>query len=248
MHACYHSVERFGTVDGPGIRYVLFLSGCQLRCRFCHNPDTWLPSAGNTIGVQDIVEDVLRYRHFYDASKGGITVSGGEPLLSAPFVAELFKACRQQHIHTLIDTSGHVPEENVRQILPYTDSVMFSIKSADPDKHRWLAGAEPTLIWSNLQLIAAAVPLTIRYVLLPGLTNLSEDLESLAKLVHSLPQKAPIELLPYHTYGRKKWEALQLPYSLDAVPEASATDVALAAAQLQALGLTVLYHTAERSA
>ena len=247
MYGCYHSTERFGTVDGQGIRYVLFLSGCQLRCRFCHNPDTWQTS-NTSISVQEVMTDLLHYRHFYDASGGGLTVSGGEPLLSAPFVSELFQACRKESIHTIIDTSGHCPEENVRMILPYTDAALFSIKSADPDKHRWLAGADSSQLLNNLRLMTAHIPVTLRYVIIPGITNLPKDLDALAKLIHSLPQNTPVELLPYHTYGRKKWEALHLPYSLDSVPAATASDTAAAAIRLQALGIHVLYQNKERSA
>jgi pyruvate formate lyase activating enzyme len=191
MEGHYHSIERFGTVDGQGIRYVLFLSGCQLRCRFCHNPDTW--QAGNqTISTQEVLTDVLRYRHFYDPSGGGITLSGGEPLLQAKFATELLSACHTHNIHTTIDTAGYYKEQHITRIAPYTDAALFSIKATNPEKHRWLAGFDNDQIISNLHYMTNHIPTTVRYVVIPGITNLPEDIQGLSNLIQSLPKAVPV--------------------------------------------------------
>lgn len=239
MEGYYHSIERFGTVDGPGIRYVLFLSGCQLRCRFCHNPDTWFQGQ-QTISTKKVLSDILRYRHFYDASGGGLTLSGGEPLLQPQFVAALLSACHDHTIHTIIDTAGYYDQQNITAILPYTDAALFSIKAVDPQKHRWLAGFDNTQIISNLKYITQHLPVTLRYVVIPGVTDLHEDIQGLINLIHSLAQPVLVELLPYHTYGRQKWQALKMNYSLDKIPEATPANVTAVANVLIAQGINVI--------
>lgn len=242
MQGYYHSIERFGTVDGIGIRYVLFLSGCQLRCRFCHNPDTWL-KGNQTITTEKVLADLLRYRHFYDASHGGITLSGGEPLLQPQFVAELLAACRSHGIHTTIDTAGYYDQDNITAILPYTDAALFSIKAVDPQKHQWLAGFDNQQIIKNLHYMVQHIPVTLRYVVIPGVTNLPEDIESLTHLVHSLPKPVPVELLGYHTYGRQKWQALKMKYTLEDIPEATPEDLIAVATILMKQNIVVLNHS-----
>lgn len=239
MQGYYHSIEHFGTVDGQGIRYVLFLSGCQLRCRFCHNPDTWQQGC-QVIQTEQILKDLLHYRHFYDSSGGGITVSGGEPLLQPLFVAELFAACRSHNIHTTIDTAGYYPQEHLTAVLPYTKAALFSIKAVDPQKHRWLAGFDNQQILTNLNYAARSIPVTLRYVILPGLTDSLQDLQALASLVHTMPSLVPVELLPYHSLGRHKWKTLNMKYTLDDVADATPQDMAKAAAILKAEGITLL--------
>jgi pyruvate formate lyase activating enzyme len=240
MLGYYHSIEPFGTVDGPGIRYVLFLAGCNLRCRFCHNPDTWLPN-GTPVAPEQIIEDLQHYRHFYDAAGGGLTISGGEPLLQADFVAELFTACRRRNIHTALDTAGYCPPSNIKKVLPLTDTVLFSIKAANTAKHRQLCGFDNELILKNLRCFSRRLPVIIRYVVIPGLTNTPSDLQQLAELVHSLHSPSPVELLPYHTCGQKKWEALHIKYTLDHIPPATGDDIANVAECLRALGVTMLH-------
>ncbi len=215
------------------------MSGCALRCKFCHNPDTW-QAGTQRIGVADVLEQYERSRHFYDASHGGITLSGGEPLLQAQFAAELLASCQERGIHTLIDTAGHYPAENLKAALPHLDSAMFSIKSALPQKHYSLCGAEATLAWSNLSLLTAHLPVTLRYVLLPGLNAAEEDSAALAKLIKELPGKISVELLPYHSLGREKWQKLGLVYPLADVADATGSDLTDFAAQLFALGIEVL--------
>jgi len=224
MRGYYHSRETFGTVDGKGIRYVLFLSGCFLTCTFCHNPDTW-QRGDKTITVEEILADLSKYQRYYEASGGGITVSGGEPLLQPEFVAALFQDCRQKGIHTILDTAGFCPQNNIEQVLPYTDEVLFCLKVMDGEKHRQLTGADNRSIQSNLRLAAAQVPTVIRYVVIPGINDQLTDIQQLADFILSLSQPVSVELLGYHTLGLKKWEALGLPYRLLSVPQATLMQV-----------------------
>lgn len=239
MQGYYHSIEHFGTVDGQGIRYVLFLAGCQLRCRFCHNPDTW-QQGSQTITTEEILADLKHYRHFYDSSGGGITASGGEPLLQSQFLAELFAACQKHQFHTTIDTAGYYDRQNITDILPYTNAALFSIKAVEPKKHLWLAGFDNKQIISNLHYLAQHIPVTLRYVVIPEITTLTEDIDALADLVHSLPALVPVELLPYHSFGRTKWQALRMKYTLDHVPDATSQDVTAVADRLKIKGITII--------
>jgi pyruvate formate lyase activating enzyme len=237
----YHSIDTFGAVDGRGIRYVLFLAGCKLGCKFCHNPDTW-NDCGQTATADQILKNMERYRPYYDASDGGLTVSGGEPLLQPSFVAGLFKKCREKKIHTALDTAGFCPAENLEEVLPFTDAVLFSIKTADPVQHRNLTGATNELILKNLSTVAGTLlPLTLRYVVIPGVNNTPRDISRLARLIRSLPRSVPVELLPYHTMGKNKWENLGWRYPLEDVPAASSGDVLETRRQLTSHGITVLY-------
>lgn len=240
MEGYIHSVETFGTVDGPGIRYVLFLSGCNLQCIFCHNPDTW--TRGNkTMTVEEVLADYERYRVFYDQSGGGITLSGGEPLLQAEFVAELFKCCRQRKIHTIVDSAGYCPQKNVKIVLPYVDKVLFCLKTAVPSKHHYLTGQDLQPVLENLKLLSASVPVIIRYVVIPGVNDLPEDVTAVSQILLSLPQIPPVELLPYHCLGIKKWDMLGKPYKLAGVRPAAQEDVVNFGTRLEQRGLEVLY-------
>lgn len=220
----FHSVETFGTVDGPGMRYVLFLSGCTLGCVFCHNRDTW-EFGEKTISIAEVLADYEKYRAFYDAAGGGITVSGGEPLLQPEFVEALFRACHERGIHTTLDTAGFCAPNALAKVLPYTDLILFSVKAATQATHLRLTGQETRGIIENLRLAALAAPLVIRYVIIPGITDSKQELCELAELINNLPDQPKVELLPYHQAGRQKWEGLSLPYPLDGVPSASAVDV-----------------------
>ena len=239
MKATYHSVETFGTVDGQGIRYVLFLSGCGLGCIFCHNPDTWA-EGDKTITVEEVLADISKYRRFYDASGGGLTVSGGEPLLQADFVAALFKACRELGIHTTLDTAGYASPESVEKVLPYTDAVLFSIKAPTAEQYRLLTVADNAVILGNLHRLAARVPVTLRYVIIPGLNHTISDLNQLAVLIKALPRPVPVELLAYHSMGREKWSQLGLDYQLKDVPDAGRKELAAARRILELQGIQVL--------
>ena len=225
MNGYYHSIETFGTVDGPGIRYVLFLSGCQLCCSFCHNPDTWQQGNQKITPVQ-VLADVKRYRKFYDQSGGGITVSGGEPLLQANFVAELFYNCKKQGINTLLDTSGYANLENFKIVLPYTDHIQFSIKAIDELLHKRLTAQSNIEILENLSYVAMQnIPITIRYVVIPGITGTNVELRQLADLVKRLPDTVTVEILGYHTMGLEKWRNLKMKYPLADVQPATDLDL-----------------------
>ncbi|MEN6411883.1 MAG: pyruvate formate-lyase-activating protein [Veillonellales bacterium] len=240
LTGCYHSMETFGTVDGQGIRLVLFLSGCRLSCKFCHNPDTWSCS-GKEITAAQVLAAVNKYRRYYEASGGGITVSGGEPLLQPEFVAALFKSCQEQGIHTTLDTAGYCSPDQLRQVLPYTDAVLFSLKAVEPSKHYFLTGHDNTEIIDNLRYTVQIRPVTLRYVVIPGVNNEPADITALAKLIHSLPLPVPVELLAYHTLGRSKWEKLGWKYSLADVPAANEQDVQAVREQLTRQDISVLY-------
>ncbi len=236
---CCHSVETFGTVDGPGVRYVLFLAGCNLQCRFCHNPDTWAP-AGKAVTSASVLADYENYRRYYQLSGGGLTVSGGEPLLQAEFVAGLFRACREKGIHTVLDTAGFAPPDSLKKVIPWADAVQFSLKAVDAAKHRQLTGHANRIILDNLRYAAGQTRLTVRYVIIPGINNSAQDLADLAQVVHSLPGPVNTELLAYHVMGRSKWAAMGLPYALGNVPAATAADLAEARRRLEEQGITVL--------
>ncbi len=240
MQGYYHSIETFGTVDGPGIRYVLFLSGCNLGCSFCHNPDTW-QRGQKTITVGEVLADIDRYRSYYQSSGGGLTVSGGEPLLQPGFVAALFKAAQAAGLHTLLDTSGHCPPENLAAVLTHTDMVQFGLKAASPRLHHRLTGTDHRLILANLHYTSLqSSRLVVRYVLIPGLTDTPEELGLLAGIITALPNQPTVELLPYHTMGCEKWEQLNRPYALTGIPSATDQETERATGYLHSRGLTVL--------
>ncbi|MDH7577743.1 MAG: pyruvate formate-lyase-activating protein [Bacillota bacterium] len=232
-----HSVETFGTVDNGGIRFVLFLQGCALRCRFCHNPDTWL-TRGQPVTVAEIVDQLKEYKTFFDLSGGGLTVSGGEPLLQHRFVKELFIQAAELGIHRALDTAGFCRHGNLLEVLPHTDLVLFSIKVVDPEKHRQLTGAGNQEILENLTLaVKASVDLVLRYVLIPALNDSDEDASDLADLVKSFEKTVPVEVLPYHKMGVAKWEQLGLHDPLAQVPPATREQVAAFQNKLRRLGL-----------
>lgn len=240
MEAFYHSVTTFGTVDGPGIRYVLFLNGCQMSCCFCHNPDTWIMS-GKTISVSEVMRDLLQYRAYYDKSQGGLTVTGGEPLLQPDFVAELFSECHRQGIHTVLDTGGFAATSSLEKVLPATDLVMFSLKSADRVLHKKLTGRDNTLILENLYLAAKSLPLILRYIIIPGITDTAEQLLALIEIIKKLPPAVTLDLLPYHSLGKAKWLALHRNYELADQREATQNDLNTVKAYFKQQGMQNSY-------
>ncbi|MDU2064496.1 MAG: pyruvate formate-lyase-activating protein [Sporomusaceae bacterium] len=238
MEGYYHSIETFGTVDGPGIRYVLFLSGCPLGCRFCHNPDTWRQGT-KRISVDEVIADVQRYRAFY-GGQGAITVSGGEPLLQSAFVAKLFRSCRSANIHTLLDTSGYGETAQFAEVLSVTDYLQLSLKGATARRYAELTNQDIGLVAANLRYaLSATIPVVVRYVVIPGVTDTQEDAAALASLLTAMPRLPAIELLAYHQLGRQKWEKLGWDYSLTA-PAATSEDVRRFGAALEKLDLKLL--------
>lgn len=217
-----HSIETCGTVDGPGIRYIVFTQGCLLRCQYCHNADTWELGTGKQMTVDEIIQDLESYRPFMEASGGGITVSGGEPLLQIPFVTELFKACKEKGIHTTIDSSGGNfstrPEylEQLDELLKYTDLILVDLKHIDREQHKRLTGKynDHILKFANY-LNEKNVPVWIRHVLVPEITDVDEYLDELGQFIGTLSNVQKVEVLPYHKLGEYKWEALNLKYPLE---------------------------------
>ena len=172
-----------------------------------------------------IVEEIKKYRVFYDKSGGGITVSGGEPLLQAEFVSELFAKCKELGIHTALDTGGFFAQAELDKVLPHTDLVMFSLKAADEDVHRQLTGKDNALILQNLFHAASRTQLILRYVVIPGVNDSENSLSKLADVIKKLPSDTKIDLLPYHTMGKAKWQMLKIPYKLNTVPDATKADI-----------------------
>lgn len=230
MTGYIHSKESFGTVDGPGIRYVLFLQGCPLRCKYCHNPDTWAIGEGKPITVEEVLYEYNKNKAFY--SKGGITVTGGEPLLQTDFVLELFKKAKEQKIHTCIDTSGitYNPENTeyinkLDELMKYTDLVMLDIKHIDSEAHKDLTGKgnEGVLAFAKY-LEAKNIPLWVRHVAVPGITDDPNLLQRLGEFIGTLKNLKAVDVLPYHTMGVNKYKEMGLTYPLEGVEALSAKD------------------------
>ncbi len=224
-----HSIETCGTVDGPGIRYVLFTQGCPLRCQYCHNPDSWKIGDGNKMSVDEIVKDVVTYKPYMAFSGGGITVSGGEPLLQPDFIEELFKQCKKHDIHTCLDTSGYINLHQADPVLDYTDLVLLDMKSYNPLVFKDLTGVpiDATLAFAD-HLSKRHIPVWIRYVLVPDLTDDPTDIEALAKYLTTLKNIERIDILPFHKMGEYKWEQLGYDYQLTDTPEPSNDQIAVA--------------------
>lgn len=225
-YAKVHSIESFGTVDGPGIRFVLFLQGCHLQCKYCHNRDTWNMNGGKYKSLDDIFEKIMKYKN-YIYPNGGVTVTGGEPLLQVKFLIELFEKLKKENIHTCIDTSGMVAlTDDIKKLLSLTDLVLLDIKHIDSEKFKNLVG------FNNEKELAFArylsdnnIHMWIRQVLVPGYTDDEQDLLKLKDFISSLNTVDKVEILPYHDMGRYKWEKLGLKYELDGVRVANDDDV-----------------------
>ncbi len=206
-----------GLVDGPGVRTVFFLQGCPLRCKYCHNPDTWAQQKGEMMFPQQVVEKLLRFKPYY-GTQGGVTFSGGEPLLQKDFLLDTLKLCKENGIHTCIDTSG-VGKEDVFEVLPYTDLLLLDIKHYTEEGYFSITGhtmhAFNTFLTHAQQL---KTPLILRHVVVPSLTDSKEHMEGLLKYVMTLQNVVKVELLPYHVLGAQKYASLSLPYPLKDVP------------------------------
>ena len=215
-----------GTVDGPGVRFVVFMQGCPMRCQYCHNPDTWAvgEGAGTPMSVEQLLSEFESNRPFYRT--GGITVTGGEPLLQPEFVGDLFAAAHaapQGHIHTCLDTCGYAfsPQRAGRfeRVLSETDLVLFDIKHADPEGHKQLTGCDSTRILAfGDELARRNIKVVIRHVIVPGITDSVEECEALGRLIAPWRNVVGLELLPYHTMGVVKYEQLGIDYPLAGVP------------------------------
>ncbi|MGN0808120.1 MAG: pyruvate formate-lyase-activating protein [Candidatus Coproplasma sp.] len=224
-----HSFESFGTVDGPGIRFVVFMQGCPMRCKYCHNPDTWGYGGGTEYSAEQVAKNALRYKNYF-ANGGGVTVSGGEPLLQIGFVKELFKILKANGVHTALDTSGVLySEENkgeIDELLNYTDLVLLDIKHINPERHNALTGKgnENVLAFAR-HLSDVGKPMWIRHVLVPKLTDNDGYLKELSSFIKSLKTVEKVEVLPYHTMGVVKYERLGITYPLKGVEPPTAERV-----------------------
>lgn len=226
-----HSVETFGLVDGPGVRYVLFVQGCAMRCQYCHNPETWACGVGETQTPQQALQKALRYKSYWKQN-GGLTVSGGEPLLQAGFVAELFRLAKAKGVHTALDTAGQ-PFTTAEPFYPtfeklmqHTDLVLLDLKALDPERHKALTGHDNANILAMARWLAEhGKPMWVRHVLVPGLTDDEAELREMADFLQGLGNVRRVEVLPYHTLGVFKWEKLGITYPLDGVPTPDAEAV-----------------------
>ncbi|MEV6715414.1 pyruvate formate-lyase-activating protein [Lentzea sp. NPDC051208] len=214
-----HSWDIATAVDGPGTRFVLFVSGCPLRCLYCHNPDTWHMRDGQRMTVDEVMAEVEKYRRFIEVAGGGLTISGGEPLLQSDFTAEILHRAKQLGLHTALDTSGFLGARASDELLADTDLVLLDIKSWDQVTYRHVTGGEvtPTLEFAR-RLSALRKPMWIRLVLVPGHTDAEDNVEGIASFVSTLNAVERVEVLPFHKLGAPKYAALGIPFPLEKVP------------------------------
>lgn len=215
-----HSTESFGAADGPGVRFIIFLRGCRMRCRYCHNPDTWDMNGGEEATADELLKKALRYKTYW-RNEGGITVSGGEPLLQIEFLTDLFKKAKALGINTVIDTACNpfTREEpffgQFNELMKYTDLILLDIKEMDPKRHKDITGFDNANILDMARYLSDIdKPVWIRHVLVPGLSDFDEDLKALGDFLSTLNNVKKAEILPYHTLGKFKWENLGIPYTL----------------------------------
>ena len=233
-----HSFTTGSTVDGPGVRIVAWTAGCQFRCLYCHNPDTWNMMNGIPVKLDRAIEALRRYRHSLKLMLGGFTLSGGEPLMQDRFAVRLFTAAKSMGIHTALDTNGYLGERLSDQELDQIDVVLLDIKSWDPERHRKLTAKEvgPTLDFAR-RLAQRNKTIWLRYVLVPGLTDDENDINQTAMFAARLGNVARVDVLPFHQMGRYKWKKLGLDYALDEVEPAPPWLVDRVCGQFRAVGL-----------
>ncbi len=218
-----HSCESFGAADGPGVRYIVFLQGCKMRCKYCHNPDTWNLSGGEEKSADELIQSALKFKKYW-GDKGGITISGGEPLLQIDFLIELLKKAKEQGIHTTIDTAGNpfTREEpffaKFEELMKYTDLLLLDLKEINPKRHKELTGFENSNILEMAKYLSEiGKPVWIRHVLVPENSDFDEDLTALGDFIGSLSNVEKVEVLPYHTLGKFKLDNLGIAYQLDGI-------------------------------
>lgn len=235
-----HSWELVTAVDGPGTRMTMFLAGCPLRCLYCHNPDTMEMRRGDPVTAAEVVSRIRRYQAVFTATGGGVTISGGEPLMQPAFVARVLRGAKEMGVHTAIDTSGFLGAACTDQMLEDIDLVLLDVKSGDPETYRRVTGQalQPTLDFGR-RLADRGTEIWIRFVLVPGLTDDAANVDAVAEYVATLATVSRVEVLPFHQMGRDKWESLGMRYELDGVPAPSPELVERVRGQFRSRGLTV---------
>lgn len=219
-----HSIETFGSLDGPGIRYVVFLQGCPLRCLYCHNVDTWVCDSGTVKSADELVSDILRYRNFI--ATGGVTLSGGEPLLQHEFTTQVIKKCQENGLHTAIDTSGAIPLKICKEAIDTADLILLDIKALSPDLCKKITGQDNKNALDILRYREEiGKPVWIRHVIVPGLTLDTAKLQELADFLSQFRCITKVELLPFHKMGEYKWEEMNIEYSLKSTNEPTYTEI-----------------------
>lgn len=237
-----HSFDVSTGVDGPGTRFVAFLAGCPLRCQYCHSPDTWHRRNGRPTTTDDLLREITRYERFIKVAGGGVTVSGGEPLEQPDFVRDVLRRCHEHGLHTALDTSGFLGDRADDELLSYTDLVLLDIKSGDPATYRRVTGTgrlEPTVRFAH-RLAERGVPIWVRFVLVPGLTDDPANVDAVAAIAAGVPTVERVEVLPFHRLGVAKYEALGLPFALADTPAPDAELLERVHAQFRAHGVAVL--------
>lgn len=231
-----HSVESFGAVDGPGVRYVVFLQGCPLRCQYCHNPDTWSIADGKETDSATQAKEIATYRNFI--KNGGVTLSGGEPLMQPEFSLDIIRRCRQEGFHTALDTAGSVPLKTAQPVVEAADLILLDLKALDAALCQELTGRDNANALALLNFCEATnKPVWIRHVMVPGVTLSESRLRELADFLTKYRCIQKIELLPFHQMGRYKWDALQLEYKLKDTPEPDKDELLMAKSIFQARNL-----------
>ena len=236
-----HSIESLGTVDGPGVRFVIFTQGCPHRCLYCHNPDTWRLKGGKLVASGDLLDQIEQTSGFLKRAGGGVTISGGEPLVQPKFVASIFLGCKEMKLHTALDTTGYLGTKVSDELLADIDLVLLDIKSFEPETYRRVCGVDlqPTLDFAQ-RLERLGRKMWIRFVLVPGLTDAPANVEGLADFVASLKMVERVEVAPFHKLGEFKWKELRMPYQLDKTEAPTPAAIARVHDIFKSRGLTVV--------
>lgn len=238
-----HSYESAGTVDGPGIRFVVFMQGCPLRCKYCHNPDTWELNAGKIVSAKEVLNEVLKYDAFMKYSKGGVTFSGGEPLVQKKSLLPLLKELKKNNVHIALDTAGTTNiDETTLEIIDTIDLAMLDVKHIIPYEYKLLTGISNEMNISFLEALASKNKRTwVRWVVVPNINDTIEYAKNFASLMKKYPNVELVEILPYHKNGIYKWEALNIPYPLKNTPEPTKDSIKELSKILKNQGIRVLY-------
>ncbi|KXF79896.1 pyruvate formate lyase 1-activating protein [Enterovibrio coralii] len=239
-----HSFESCGTVDGPGIRFIVFMQGCLMRCKYCHNRDTWDLDDGREVSVEEIMKEVVTYRHFIKASGGGVTASGGEAMLQPEFVRDFFRAAQAEGIHTCLDTNGYIRKHTdiIDEVLDASDLVMLDLKQINDEIHQDLIGVPNKRVLDFARYLHKRGQKTwIRYVVVPGYTDDEDSARRLGEFIKDMDNIEKIEMLPYHQLGAHKWEALGYEYELKDVSPPKKETMEMLKGILEEYGHKVVY-------